>query len=127
MDYMLDWPVLFQAAGVWNVATGLLYLRLRKWAGVRLGVGSNADPTDRQFANLFHIYFGVVAFWVAQDPARDLHLIALWMVAKSTSVVLALRRYRGQDPETRRLASLVPAATDVLWSLAFAACLWDLS
>jgi len=127
MSQLWSWSLVLGAAAVWNVATGIFYLAFRKRLALRFGVGGGADPSDRQLANLLHLYFGVIGFWVAQDPARDLHLIALWMAAKCTSVVLAIRRYRGQDPATRRLASLVPAATDVVWSLAFAACLWDLS
>ena len=124
----VDWTPLFVAAGVWNIATGFVYLGLRQRIAARYGVGASAggDPSDRILANLLHVYFGVVAFWIAQDPERDVHLIALWIAAKLTSVGLAAVRHARTPAEQRSSLALAPAATDVVWSAVFLICLVDL-
>jgi len=108
---------LFLTAGVWNVLTGILYLGLRVRIASRFGVGTGPDPTDRILANLLHVYFGIAAFWIAQDPQRDMHLILLWAATKTTSVILAGNRFA--RAEQRSWVTLLPAGTDLVWASAF--------
>ena len=121
------WSSLFLAAGAWNLATGLAYLILGRTIAQRLRVGTGADRSDRRLVNLVHLYFGVAAFAIASDPARDVHLIALWTATKLSSFVLACVRFLGTDGPRLSRWTLVPGSIDLVWAVLFMLCIADVS
>lgn len=121
------WSTVLLAAGAWNLTTGLAYLVLGRAIAQRLGVGTGADRSDRRLVNLVHLYFGVAAFAIANDPARDIHLIALWTATKLSSFVLAcVRCFETGAPRLSRW-TLVPGCIDLAWAALFVGCMVDLA